>query len=69
MGGAVPAFGERIRSKSFKICSKILVEIGLGQREEVEALAKATGFRLLKVVHDLQKIPRILVFEEEIHIK
>jgi methylase of polypeptide subunit release factors len=45
--------------------SKILVEIGIGQGEAVEGLAKAEGLRLLKVVYDLQKIPRVLVFEAE----
>lgn len=39
----------------------LVVEIGLGMGEEVTAITKGEGFRVERVVNDLQGIPRVVV--------
>ncbi|MDR2464188.1 MAG: peptide chain release factor N(5)-glutamine methyltransferase [Holosporales bacterium] len=42
--------------------SKILIEIGVGQQNDVCKIATTEHFQLTKTVYDLQNIPRVLVF-------
>ncbi len=44
----------------------IAVEIGAGQREDVEAIFRSNGFVLYSVHHDLGGIERALIFAQEI---
>jgi release factor glutamine methyltransferase len=40
---------------------RLIVEFGFGQQEDVERLASATGWRIVRTREDLQGIPRTLV--------
>ncbi len=39
----------------------LIMEFGYGQREEVERLIRASPLELVRMVNDLQQIPRTLV--------
>lgn len=54
---------ERIAAKAreyLKPTGKILLEIGLGQKEKVEKIVGAAGFRCIEFLNDYSRIPRIV---------
>ena len=50
----------RDSKKYMKHNGKILIEIGYGQKEEVEKIFKNSGFQKIEFFNDLSKIPRVV---------
>lgn len=47
---------------------RLIIEFGFGQAQQVKALAEEAGWRIVRVLEDLQSIPRTIVLEHAVPI-